>query len=144
MVSDASPRKSPGPWDIFQCRQCGECCRGFGGTLITETDARIIADYLELAPDEFVRTCCTESDSGRVLVQGKDGFCIFAENALCRIHPVKPRMCRAWPFIEGVLKYPGNWRIMAGACPGIRTDVSEEDIVRIVRAQLDAAEGAAR
>jgi len=141
MDSEASSRKALGASDIFQCRQCGECCKGFGGTLLTETDVRGIADYLDMAPDDFTRTCCAESDFGLVLVQGEDGYCTFAENALCKIHPVKPRMCRAWPFIEGVLKDSGNWQIMAGACPGIRADVPDEDLVRIVRAELAAAKG---
>ena len=136
MASETSPGKALNASDIFQCRQCGECCRGFGGTLLTETDVQVIADYLDMAPDSFVRNCCVESGSGLVLAQGEDGYCRFAENALCGIHPVKPRMCRAWPFIEGVLRDPGNWQIMAGACPGIRTDVSEEDLVRVVRGEL--------
>jgi Fe-S-cluster containining protein len=136
MAFESSPGKELNASDIFQCRQCGDCCRGFGGTLLTERDVQVISDYLEMAPDDFIRTSCIESDFGLVLAQGDDGYCRFAENALCRIHPVKPRMCRAWPFIGGVLRDPGNWQIMAGACPGIRTDVPEEAIVRIVRAEL--------
>jgi Fe-S-cluster containining protein len=79
-----------------------------------------------------------------VLAQGEDGYCVFAHRALCRIHPVKPRMCRAWPFIESVLRHPGNWKIMAGACPGMRTDVSEDTVVRCVKAALAAAGSAFR
>jgi Fe-S-cluster containining protein len=139
MASDARPEAEPGPSDIFHCRQCGECCRGFGGTLISDADVGAIAEYLGISREAFVEGYCARSGSGRVLVQGEDGFCIFAENALCRIHPVKPRMCRAWPFIEGVLRDPGNWRIMAGACPGIRADVPEQTVIRCVRAALAAS-----
>jgi Fe-S-cluster containining protein len=139
MTSDARPEEQFGPSDIFQCRQCGECCRGFGGTLISDADAAAIAEYLGTPRDAFLKTYCVRSSSGTVLVQGEDGYCIFAENALCRIHPVKPRMCRAWPFIEGVLRDPGNWQIMAGACPGIRADVSEATVARCVKAALAAS-----
>jgi Fe-S-cluster containining protein len=136
MTSDARREETLGPSDIFQCRQCGECCRGFGGTLVSDADVAAIAEYLGISRKVFVETSCARSGSGRVLVQGEDGFCTFAENALCRIHPVKPRMCRAWPFIEGVLRDPGNWRIMAGACPGIRADVPEQTVIRCVKAAL--------
>jgi len=139
MTSEAHREEALGPSDIFQCRQCGECCRGFGGTLVSDTDVAAIAEYLGISPDVFVKTCCARSGSGRVLAQGSDGYCIFAENALCRIHPVKPRMCRAWPFIEGVLRDPGNWRIMAGACPGIRADVPEHVVIKCVKAALAAS-----
>jgi Fe-S-cluster containining protein len=139
MTSDAPSEAALGPSDIFQCRQCGECCRGFGGTLVTDADVTAIAEYLGISRESFVETYCARSGSGRVLVQGEDGFCTFAKKALCQIHPVKPRMCRAWPFIEGVLRDPGNWRIMAGACPGIRADVPEWTVTRCVRAALAAS-----
>jgi Fe-S-cluster containining protein len=139
MTFEARPEEEFGPSDIFQCRQCGECCRGFGGTIVSDADVAAIAEYLGISQNTFSKTCCTRSGSGRVLIQGEDGFCIFAEHALCKIHPVKPRMCRAWPFIESVLKDPGNWRIMAGVCPGIRADVPEQTIVRCVEAALAAS-----
>lgn len=139
MTSEARRDEELGPEDIFRCRQCGECCRGFGGTLVSDADVAAIADYLGMGPGEFEKTCCARSGSGRVLVQGEDGYCTFAEKALCRIHPVKPRMCQEWPFIEGVLRDPGNWRIMAGACPGIRADVPQQVVTRCVRAALAAS-----
>lgn len=139
MTSDARPEERLGPSDIFQCRQCGECCRGFGGTLVSGADVDAIAEYLGISPNVFAKTYCVRSGSGTVLVQGEDGYCVFAENALCRIHPVKPRMCRAWPFIEGVLRDPGNWQIMAGACPGIRADVPEATVIKCVKAALAAS-----
>jgi len=139
MASDAHPEESLGPSEIFQCRQCGECCRGFGGTLVSAADEVAISEYIGVDRETFLSTYCVRSGSGRVLVQGEDGYCVFAENALCKIHPVKPRMCRAWPFIEGVLKDPGNWRIMAGACPGIRADVPERTVIKCVRASLAAS-----
>lgn len=136
MTCETSSQEELTASDIFECRQCGDCCRGFGGTLVSEDDATAIAGYLGIPPDHFLQTYCVQSGSGLVLAQGEDGYCIFAHRALCRIHPVKPRMCRAWPFIENVLRDPGNWYIMAGACPGMRTDVSEETVVRCVKAVL--------
>jgi Fe-S-cluster containining protein len=49
-------------------------------------------------------------------------LCIFWDHG-CAIHPVKPRLCRRWPFIESVVTDPLNWTIMAGFCPGMRIDI---------------------
>jgi uncharacterized protein len=144
MISDACHSPAITASDIFECRQCGECCRGYGGTVVTESDILAIADYIGTSADDFVGEYSSQSGSGRVLVQGEDGYCIFAEQGRCKIHPVKPGMCKAWPFIEGVLRDPGNWYIMAGACPGIRADVSESTIRRCVKAAMGASGGKGR
>ena len=127
--------------DLFNCTQCGECCKGYGGTFVTESDILAISGYLGVSADDFVREYTLRSGSGLVLGQGKDDYCVFAENGRCGIHPVKPEMCREWPFIEGVLRDPGNWYIMAGSCPGIRTDVSESTIRECVEAVLGDSGG---
>lgn len=116
---------------IFECQQCGQCCKGYGGTYITESDIAAISAFIGVAPEGFVKAYCRISANRPVLAQGKDGYCIFWKT-LCGVHPVKPRMCRAWPYINSVLKAPENWRIMASCCPGMRTDVSDETIVACV------------
>ena len=144
MTSDASYTSELNVSDIFECRQCGECCKGYGGTYVTEGDILAIADYVGISTEDFINRYLTQSGSGRVLAQGEDGYCIFAEHGRCGIHPVKPRMCSAWPFIEGVLRDPGNWYIMAGSCPGIRTDVSENTIRRCIETALGDSGGKGR
>lgn len=123
------------PSEIFECRRCGDCCRGYGGTAVDETDIRAIAAYLNISPDAFRLRYCVPGASRPSLVQQSDGYCAFWDR-LCTIHPVKPRMCRLWPFIESVLVDVTNWRIMAGMCPGIRTDVSDKQIIACVKQQL--------
>ena len=124
--------------DIFECRRCGDCCRGYGGTLVEEADIGAIAAYLGITAERFRYKYCVLSGSRPMLVQQPNGFCAFWDR-LCTIHPVKPRMCRAWPFIKSVLKDVTNWHIMAGMCPGIRTDVSDEQIIACVKKKLPAA-----
>jgi len=124
------------PEDIFTCRQCGDCCQGFGGTYVSDEDIQAIAAFIHSEPDVFIRTCCRPSGKKRVLGQAENGYCLFWENRICTIHPVKPRMCRAWPFIPGVLRDPGNWYAMAGSCPGMRPDVSPEGIAACVREEI--------
>ena len=67
-----------------------------------------------------------------VLAQRQDGYCVFWEQ-LCTIHPIKPLMCRKWPFLESILVDPVNWLTMANSCPGIQTDVDIEDLKKFVR-----------
>ncbi len=98
---------------------------------MTGSDIEGVAGYLGIDPDTFIPDYCTPSGSKYVLKQKEGGYCVFWDS-LCTIHPVKPLMCRAWPFIPGVLIDYNNWRIMAGSCPGIRTDVPESTVRRIV------------
>jgi len=117
--------------ELFECRMCGDCCRGYGGTYVTADDIQAIADYLRIDPAHFREQYCRLSGSRYVIAQSDNGYCIFWDQ-LCRIHPVKPRMCRNWPFIAAVLKDVANWRIMGASCPGIRTDLPDEAIYRTV------------
>jgi hypothetical protein len=68
---------------------------------------------------------------------GKDGKCIFF-NKNCTIHPVKPRMCREWPFIPAVIKVPENWKQMAQACPGIKKQAEISDLKKFTLEYLKA------
>ena len=123
------------PSDIFICKRCGDCCKGYGGTYLDEKDIAAIAEYIHMDLASFTKKCCQISGKKPVLAQGKDGYCIFWDGQ-CAIHPVKPRMCKAWPFIESVLIDIDNWHIMAALCPGIRTDASESKIKACVKKEL--------
>lgn len=120
---------------LFTCQMCGDCCRGYGGTYVSEADMQAIADYLQEDPERFKARYCRLSGSRYVLAQSASGYCIFWET-LCRIHPVKPRMCRNWPFIQAVLEDVDNWRVMADACPGMQTDCPDEVISRTVARRI--------
>ena len=121
--------------DLFVCRQCGQCCRGYGGTVVTRADIHRIAEYLGTRTAEFTARCCTSFGSRTMLRQADSGFCLFYD-AGCTIHPVKPAMCRNWPFIQGVLRDPQNWRIMARFCPGMRPDAPLDDVLACVQQVL--------
>jgi hypothetical protein len=122
--------------DIFECQQCGECCKGYGGTFVTAADIQAIADYIKIDPLKFIEKYCQMSGRKPVLAQGENGYCVFWKDKICTIHPVKPRMCREWPFIRSVLTDVKNWHSMAGSCPGMRTDVSDEKIIRCVSREI--------
>jgi Fe-S-cluster containining protein len=122
--------------DIFNCTQCGECCKGFGGTFVSETDIQNIANYFHISYKEVLSKYCQESGGKPLLAVGANGYCVFW-NKICTIHPIKPRMCRAWPYIESVLKDITNWQAMGSCCPGINQHASEEKICKIVQRHLD-------
>ena len=132
------PYRSVHADDLFKCQMCGDCCKGFGGTYVTEKDIANISQFIGASPDTFIKEYCQMSGSKPVLAQKKDKYCIFwDETRLCTIHPVKPRMCRQWPFILSVLIDPHNWEIMSNACPGIRTDFPSNIVQKCVREKLD-------
>ena len=101
------------------------------------TDGQIasIAAYIGMEPAQFVSEKCRLSGGKPVLAQDENGYCIFWDNQ-CTIYPVRTDMCRKWPFVESVLRDVTNWSAMAGSCPGMRVDVSDETIERCVREEL--------
>ena len=120
---------------LFSCQNCGDCCRGYGGTYVTASDIDRIAAFLGLPAETIIGEYCALSGSRYVIRQRSDGYCIFW-NRLCTIHPVKPRMCRAWPFIEAVVRDPSNWSAMARSCPGMRPDADPAELIRCARQQI--------
>lgn len=122
--------------DIFECQLCGDCCNGFGGTYVTDQDIANISCFIQADPTTFVATYCDYSGSRPLLTTGSDGSCIFFDKEKqCTIHPVKPYMCKAWPYLKTLIKNPENWTAMASACPGIKRQVPPKDLQRIVARQ---------
>jgi Fe-S-cluster containining protein len=120
---------------LFACTCCGDCCRGYGGTYLSEADIVAIARYIGVSPDCLTdRYTCT-SGGRRLLAQGDNGYCIFWDK-VCTIHPVKPKMCRQWPFIPSILVDVGNWRAMAASCPGMNADAPDRQILNCVKTIL--------
>ena len=120
---------------LFHCKQCGDCCKGFGGTIVTEKDIERIATYIGVDPGRFTDRYCQMSGNRTILAQADNGYCVFWDKN-CTIHPVKPKMCRNWPFIPAVLVDVINWHSMASACPGMCTDIADEKILEGVRREL--------
>jgi hypothetical protein len=122
--------------DFFACTQCGQCCKGYGGTYVSNADIAAIALFLGISSATFRQRNCSLSGGKPLLAQRPDGYCIFFEHN-CSIHPVKPRMCRRWPFIPAVLADVDNWRAMADSCPGIRVDVDLNELRLYIQHTLD-------
>ncbi|MCP4719352.1 MAG: YkgJ family cysteine cluster protein, partial [Desulfobacteraceae bacterium] len=65
----------------------------------------------------------------------------FDKEKQCTIHPVKPYMCRAWPYIKTIIKNPENWNAMAGACPGMKKNIPHKDLIRIIAHESQLLDG---
>ncbi|WP_319404660.1 YkgJ family cysteine cluster protein [uncultured Desulfosarcina sp.] len=122
---------------LFVCTQCGECCKGYGGTYLSGTDIDTISCYLGVSADWFVAHYTRQSGGRRLIAQGDNGYCIFWDK-VCTIHPVKPKMCRQWPFIRSILIDVDNWKAMASSCPGMDADAPDQKILECVKKALDS------
>ena len=104
---------------VFQCRQCGDCCAGRGGILVKPDEVKAMAALLALPVPEFRRLYVEASDLGPRLTVA-DGVCVFLmPGGLCRVHPVKPSICRQWPFLPAILMDPDELDNAKTACPGL-------------------------
>ena len=121
---------------LFECTQCGDCCKGFGGTYLAEPDITKIAAFIGVEPAEFKQRYCVRSGNRLVLAQRNNGFCIFFDQN-CTIHAVKPQMCRKWPFIPSLLVDIVNWRIMADVCPGMNNDIDDRQLLVAIRREMN-------
>src|SRR3972149_4103927 len=117
---------SPPP--VFQCQQCGDCCAGRGGIFVRPEEVAAMAAFLALDEQEFcVRYVESSGLGARLAIQ--DGVCVFVEDNRCRVHPVKPFICRQWPFLPALLVDADELENAKTACPGINPACSHEDFV---------------
>lgn len=111
---------------IFACRQCGECCHGDKGILVTPLEAQGLALFLGLSLDDLQRRFLIESPMGPQLAT-HNGACIFLADNRCRVHPVKPRICREWPFLPALLAHADEFEAAKEACPGLNPEGNHAD-----------------
>ncbi len=118
--------KSP----VFNCQQCGDCCSGRGGIHVRPHEVEAMAALLAMSVDDFTRTYVEKSVTGPRLTVAENGFCVFmGEGHLCRVHPVKPFICRQWPFLPALVVNPDELEHAKGACPGINPKCTHEEFV---------------
>ncbi len=121
--------------EVFRCRQCGQCCQGVGGILVTEAEIRALAGFLGLGAEEFGARYLVDSTLGRQ-VATVDGACVFLTGNRCRVHPVKPRICREWPFLPALLAHADEYEAAKGACPGLAPRGAHDEFVRQAKAAV--------
>jgi Fe-S-cluster containining protein len=115
----------------FDCKMCGHCCQGQGGIVVTLEEQKNIANYLHLDLSEFRQKYVYLRSEKYFIQTNSDNFCIFFQkNTGCLVHPVKPKVCQAWPFFKGNLIDKTSWEMAKEYCPGINREVSFEEFVR--------------
>lgn len=139
----------------FECTKCGACCCDeFLLVTVTGYDLVKIAAILGLGPDELLKALdfyivsdgittpigleripSVQTERGlafMALKKMENGDCIFLKEDLCMIHPVRPLVCRSFPFVFTESEGQRNWGLSAKKeiCPGLGQglQISEDDI----------------
>jgi len=124
----------------FECRMCGECCWGEGISLSKE-EIRRISEFLKIGEEEFKRRYCKKKKQRYELLTRSSGYCIFlkedGERKICMIHPVKPDLCKKWPFFKSIISDEDEWKMAKDACPGINPDAKFEEFVKQATSEED-------
>lgn len=110
---------------VFNCRQCGWCCQGEGGIVLSPERIDLLAGYLGLSQDRFLAGYCRSKNGRWQVATGTDGYCLFYDQTIpgCGVHPVKPEICSLWPFFPGNVAHPEGFQVAKNNCPGIEPDV---------------------
>jgi len=121
---------------LFECQVCGTCCQGEGGIFLTREEEKRIAAFLELPVDDFFARFCLEKNGKRYIhVREIDGYCHFAVEGRCTIHPVKPTPCRQWPFFKPMLTDQPNWEVARNSCPALAPFKNLKEYLKGIRSE---------
>jgi Fe-S-cluster containining protein len=121
---------------VFQCQQCGDCCCGRGGIFVKPDEVEEMAALLGLTAEEFCCHFVETSAMGPRLAIADNGFCVFLmEGNLCQVHPVKPFICRQWPFLPALLVDADELEQAKTACRGINPACTHVDFVEAALSQ---------
>ncbi len=105
--------------ELFECTQCGTCCRGEGGIYLSREEINRISLFLNSSHQKFLEKYCIRKNGKIYIHIRKDGYCHFSQNGRCSIHEVKPAPCRQWPFFTPMLVDQPNWETARNSCPAL-------------------------
>jgi Fe-S-cluster containining protein len=114
---------------------------GYGGILIDAKAARAIAGHLGLTPAQVENFYLKYEGRGMYSVKnspGNTGSCLFYSGEKCLIDPVKPPICKAWPFLYGILYCIDAFDEAKSICPGLK-DMTHEEFLADFRSRGLAA-----
>jgi uncharacterized protein len=113
--------------DLFECTQCGTCCRGEGGIYLSQEEIDRISLFLKLSQQEFLEKYCLKKNGRTYIHIREDGYCHFSQKGRCSIHEVKPAPCRRWPFFPPMLSDHTNWETARNSCQALAPYKTLED-----------------
>jgi len=99
----------------MNCTRCGACCTSFG-VCVTPADIHRISSATAMQPSEFIdmvqdypgreRTEPALRIDGEmqilVLKRSPSNVCFFYSPECCKIYPLRPFLCRTYPFKKGM------------------------------------------
>ncbi len=95
-----------------------------------------MAALLSMSVADFCRNYVEASALGPRLTVADTGVCVFLQAGnLCRVHPVKPFICRQWPFLPALLVNADELEHAKGACPGLNPACTHEEFVAAALSQ---------
>lgn len=107
----------------FECTGCGDCCRTHGEyayVFLSDRDVDAAAGHLGMTRIDFLDAYCATDDEGCIYLKKVEGDCEFLdEGGRCRIYPVRPKQCDAWPFWTENLDKATWFDAVVPCCPGI-------------------------
>lgn len=111
--------------EVFNCKQCGQCCKGRGGIVLSDKDLVRLAAFLKCSAQDVINSYGEYSNGKLKIRTGEDGSCVFfSPVSSCTVHEGKPDICRAWPFFRGNLLDELSLAMARDFCPGINGEVS--------------------
>jgi len=107
----------------FKCEFCTLCCRDTEDRvrriLLLESEANRISSETSMEIDEFAERIEGFEPYVYQMRKTEDGICIFLKGNSCSIYPIRPLICRFYPF---QLRSIGKNRYIftyTNECPGI-------------------------
>ena len=100
----------------FKCNGCGDCCKHRGDIFLSPPDVYYICRYLKISVDTFMDTYATRNGIELCIKDKGDTerTCAFYGTQIgCLIHPIKPKTCYMYPFIEFD---PQKYRVQKTRC----------------------------
>lgn len=95
--------------------------------MLEQDELERLASFMAISECEFCDNYCIRQNGKLKLATGPDGYCVFfIPDKGCRVHEVKPGVCRAWPFFRGNLVDEISMAMAAEYCPGINRQAGFE------------------
>lgn len=106
----------------FECQRCGQCCgdisRKKRKILLLKSEVKRIADIAGLREEGFA-VKLPANGPYRYVMKKKGGKCVFLERNSCKIYPLRPLVCRTYPFsVEKTSSKDYIFKV-SDECPGI-------------------------
>jgi hypothetical protein len=99
-----------------------------------------MAAFLGLPAAEFAARYLVDTAMGPQMAT-RNGSCIMQQDELCRVHPVKPRICREWPYLKALMDHADEFAAAKEACPGLAPDAGHGEFVKEAQAAASDYQG---